>query len=69
MRLPAVEARARGQRPSEELFAALGQDYAAAVEPVGDARGSAEYRKRMVGVFVRRALREALGGASGARKV
>jgi len=69
LRLPTVEAQARGQRPSEELFAALGQDYAAAVEPVGDARGSAEYRKQMVGVFVRRALREALSGASGARKV
>jgi aerobic carbon-monoxide dehydrogenase medium subunit len=69
LRLAAVEAQARGQQPTDDLFAALGKQYAAAVEPVGDARGSAAYRQRMVGVFVRRALREALSGTPGAHKV
>ena len=69
VRLPQVEAEARGQAPSDALLRELGERYAAAVEPVADARGSAEYRKRMVAVFVRRALRDALAGQVGARKV
>jgi carbon-monoxide dehydrogenase medium subunit len=69
LRLPTVEAQARGQVPSETLFRELGEQYADAVEPVSDARGSATYRKRMVAVFVRRALHDALAGRVGARKV
>jgi aerobic carbon-monoxide dehydrogenase medium subunit len=69
LRLPQVEAEARGQAPSDALLRELGERYAAAVEPVADARGSAEYRKRMVAVFVRRALHDALAGHVGARKV
>jgi len=69
LRLPDVEATAVGQQPTEELFRELGQRYAAVSEPVSDARGSAEYRRRMIGVFVRRALTEASAGHVGARKV
>jgi carbon-monoxide dehydrogenase medium subunit len=69
LRLPAAEAMARGERPADDLFAAIGEAYAAAVEPVADARGSSAYRRKMVAVFVRRALRAAAAGDHGARKV
>jgi aerobic carbon-monoxide dehydrogenase medium subunit len=69
LRLPAVERAARGQAPSDALFAELGERYAAAVEPVSDARGSATYRRQMIAVFVRRALRRAMTDAPGAWKV
>jgi carbon-monoxide dehydrogenase medium subunit len=69
LRLPEVERTARGQTPSDALFAEIGQRYADAVEPVSDARGSAAYRQQMIAVFVRRALRRALADAPGAWKV
>jgi carbon-monoxide dehydrogenase medium subunit len=69
LRLPDVEAQARGQAPSEQLFRAIGEQYAAAADPVDDVRGSAAYRKRMVAVFVRRALQAAVAGQGGAWKV
>jgi carbon-monoxide dehydrogenase medium subunit len=68
LRLPDVEAEARGQTPSDELFRGIGERYAAAADPVDDVRGSAAYRKRMVGVFVRRALQAAAAGREGAWK-
>jgi aerobic carbon-monoxide dehydrogenase medium subunit len=36
----------------------IGRAYADAIEPLADARGSAEYRKRVIAVEVRRALEE-----------
>ena len=69
LRLPQAEETARGERPSEELFAEIGERYAEAAEPVADVRGSTSYRKQMILVFVRRALRAALAGETGARKV
>ncbi|HWP28454.1 MAG TPA: hypothetical protein VNM50_02845, partial [Chloroflexota bacterium] len=58
-----------GEAPGAALFRELAARYAAAVEPVADARGSAGYRQQMIAVFVRRALEAALAGPSGARKV
>jgi len=69
LRLPAVEREVRGSRLSAEVLEALAQQYAAAVEPVADARGSAAYRRQMIAVFVRRALRAALAGTTGAWQV
>lgn len=69
LRLLDVEAAMRGQQPSDELFREIGRRYAEAVDPVGDVRGSAAYRKEMVEVFVRRALHAAAAGESGARKI
>jgi len=69
IRFPDIEAAGRGQQPSDELFDEIGRGYAARVDPVGDVRGSAEYRKDMTAVFVRRALQAAARGESGARKV
>ena len=46
---------ANGAGPAE-----IGRAYAEAIEPMSDSRGSAAYRRRVIGVEVRRAL-EALG--------
>jgi aerobic carbon-monoxide dehydrogenase medium subunit len=68
LRLPEVERQAQGQPASEAVFREIGDAYAAAADPIADVRGSASYRKRMVSVFVRRALQAAAQGESGARK-
>lgn len=68
LRLTQVEAEALGQRPSDDLFHEVARRYAEASDPVADVRGSAAYRKRMVEVFVHRALRDALAGMAPARK-
>jgi carbon-monoxide dehydrogenase medium subunit len=41
-----------------ELATEIGRRYAERIEPIGDARGSAAYRRRIVAVEVRRALEE-----------
>ena len=41
--------------------AEIGQAYADAIDPISDVRGSAEYRKRVIAVEVRRALEEIPG--------
>jgi CO/xanthine dehydrogenase FAD-binding subunit len=45
-----------GAAPTPEAFAEAGRLAAAATDPSGDVHGSAEYRREMAGVFVRRAL-------------
>jgi carbon-monoxide dehydrogenase medium subunit len=55
-RLPEAEALARGERPSAELFHAIGEAYAQAIDPIDDIRAAAWYRQRMIGVLVARAL-------------
>lgn len=50
---------ARGKRLTERLLEELGDAAAERVDPIADARGSEWYKKEMVRVFVRRAVREA----------
>ena len=45
-----------GQEPSDELFAEAGRLAAAGSSPVGDVRGSADYKRHIVEVYVRRGL-------------
>jgi carbon-monoxide dehydrogenase medium subunit len=48
-----------GQRPSDELFARAAHAAQEACEPVADQRGSAEYKRHVVGVLTERTLRRA----------
>ena len=54
--LPEIEAALVGQIPSPELFAEASNRAASLVQPTGDFRGSAEYRRAMAGVLTERAL-------------
>jgi carbon-monoxide dehydrogenase medium subunit len=49
-----------GAAPDEEAFAGAGRLAAAACDPVGDVRGSAEYKRHIVDVYVRRGLARAV---------
>ncbi len=66
LRLLEVEQAALGEPGSVDLFAAIGASLAAAADAITDVRGSTAYRKRMIAVFVRRALEQAAAGPSGA---
>lgn len=59
-----VTALALGQPLDAEVAERVAQGYAAAVDPLEDARGSAWYRREMVQVLVRRSIEDlaALGG-------
>lgn len=59
----------QAKRPSAELIERAAAAAAAYAEPSSDLRGSAEYKKEMTKVFVRRALREALERAGLMEKV
>jgi len=56
VRLPSVEAQLEGERPSAELVHRAGDSAAQEVRPLGDLRGSAEYKREMVRVHARRAI-------------
>jgi carbon-monoxide dehydrogenase medium subunit len=55
-----------GRKPSEEIFVEAAEAAASESRPINDVRGSAEYRREMCGVLVRRALEEAYARAGGA---
>lgn len=54
-----------GSQPGEELFKEAGAIAAAASDPASDHRGSAEYKRHVVGVFVERGLGNSLAKADG----
>jgi carbon-monoxide dehydrogenase medium subunit len=60
-----AEAALAGAEPSEDAFAEAGRLATAAANPVSDVRGSAEYKRHVVEVFVRRGLTTALEQARG----
>jgi carbon-monoxide dehydrogenase medium subunit len=61
-----AEALLVGIKPSEELFKEAAGAAASESKPISDVRASAEYRREMCGVLVRRALKEAYARAEGA---
>jgi carbon-monoxide dehydrogenase medium subunit len=61
-RLATLEALARGEKLGDELIDAIADGYARELDPLSDARGSDWYRREMIRVFVRRALREVRDG-------
>ena len=60
LRVTEAEGVLEGAEPAAEAFAEAGRAAAAAVEPSSDIHGSAEYRKELTAVLVRRALAEAV---------
>lgn len=63
----AAEKALAGQEPTEQLIAEAARLAAQAAEPKGDLRGSVEYKKDIVRVFVQRGLHTALGRAKEVR--
>jgi carbon-monoxide dehydrogenase medium subunit len=59
-----AEASLAGAEPTEAAFAEAGRLAAAAANPVADVRGSVEYKRHMVDVFVRRGLAAAAAAAT-----
>jgi carbon-monoxide dehydrogenase medium subunit len=55
-----------GAEPNEDAFANAGRLAAAAADPVGDVRGSVEYKRHIVEVYVRRGLARAVETARAA---
>jgi carbon-monoxide dehydrogenase medium subunit len=50
----------QGEQLNREVATEIGRRYAEAIHPISDSRGSAEYRRRVIAVEVRRALEEML---------
>lgn len=67
VRLTRAEEMLVRERPDPELLAAAGSSAIEACSPIDDLRGSAEYRRAMVPVLVRRALSAALRRAGDGR--
>jgi carbon-monoxide dehydrogenase medium subunit len=61
-RVGEAEEMASRQVLSDELIAAIAEEYAQRLDPLSDVRGSAWYRKEMIRVFVKRALQEVRDG-------
>lgn len=61
-RVREAEAMAHGQALTDALITAIATEYARALDPLTDVRGSAWYRKEMIRVFVKRALQEVNDG-------
>ncbi len=59
LRLDDVEDSFVGQDLREETFTSLAADYTAAADPVEDNRGTASYRRRVMGPLIVRAVRRA----------
>lgn len=64
IRAPRAEAALRGQRLSDAVLDEAGRAAAEAARPISDVRASAEYRKEMVNVLTKRAVRQALALAA-----
>lgn len=61
-RLAVAEKMAHGHTLTDELVAAIAEEYARSLDPLSDVRGSAWYRREMIRVFVKRALLEVRDG-------
>ena len=65
VRLPAIEQELAGKVLDTALVESVAGEVAGMIEPSSDIRGSAQYRKQISGVLVRRAIEEAYRNAKG----
>lgn len=63
LRLPEAEALLEGERPSGAAVREVARRYAEGADPLPDARGSAEYKREVTAVHVRRAVAAAAARA------
>jgi 4-hydroxybenzoyl-CoA reductase subunit beta len=56
-----------GQKPTDDLLQSVSREAVDRVQPVGNLAMNASYRRKMVGVLVKRALRRALAMAPGGK--
>jgi carbon-monoxide dehydrogenase medium subunit len=64
-RVAAAEAVLRGQSPTDDLIAEAGRVTGEAVDPVGDQRGSVDYKRHLADELTQRVLRRAIARARG----
>lgn len=60
--IASAEMMARGKHLNDSLIREIAEAFLTAIEPVSDLRGSAWYRKQLVGVMARRAMQQVLAG-------
>lgn len=58
-----AEALLKGERISEAFLDAVGSEVSAMCDPLSDSHGPAEYKRKMAGVFVKRAIRRLVSAA------
>jgi carbon-monoxide dehydrogenase medium subunit len=63
LRVTSGEERACNQPLTMELIQNIANEAARAIEPIDDVRGPADYKRRLVGVLVHRAITAAANGA------
>lgn len=61
-RMSEAESFLKGKELTDSVLREAGELAKGAVEPISDIRGSAEYKREMVGVFLRRTVQAALSG-------
>jgi carbon-monoxide dehydrogenase medium subunit len=64
IRAPQAEASLAGQRPGDDTFARAAELAAQEARPIDDVRGTADFRRYLVGVMTHRLLAEAAGRAA-----
>jgi len=67
MRAKAAEAALAGKSPSDEVLEAAGAAAAAECDPSADLRGQVDYKRDMVRILIKRAVRRAVVRAQGGR--
>ena len=67
LRAHAAEESLRGKQPDAELLQAAAELAMSTATPIDDVRGTAGYRREMVGVLTRRTLEQAVAEATGRR--
>ena len=60
LRVTEGEALLRGQRVTRDLVKAVAEKTSAVADPISDGRGSADYKKQVVGVLVARGIMQSM---------